>query len=161
MLFMNNCCHTYSIVLLLHYLTLMWSSSHESFQDFVHALVRHKDYINHILLSPILTNHFLSFPTKLSNTYLTIHNSFAISILSQYLKKSKLLNKPFLIVCLIWWCMCCIFMLCYFCVIVCAKSYMLSWEKWKDRDLQKAGDTHIFYLLFTTALVFFSSMHDR
>jgi hypothetical protein len=45
-------------------------------------------------------------------------------------------------------------MLCYFYVILCAKSYVLSSEKWKDCDFQNASDTHIFYLLFTTALVF-------
>jgi hypothetical protein len=38
------------------------------------------------------------------------------------------------------------FMLCYFCAIACAKNYMLSWEKWKFMDFEKASDTHIFYL---------------
>jgi hypothetical protein len=96
---MSNCCHTYSIVLLLHYLTLVQFISHESFQILLVALIKHKDFINYILLSSILSNHINLFPTKISNPYLTIQNSFAISILSQYLKKSKMLNKLYLIVC--------------------------------------------------------------
>jgi hypothetical protein len=147
MLFKNTCCHTYSIVLQLHYLTLMRSNSHESFQDSIHALAKHKDYLHYVLLSPILPNHYDLFPTKLSNSYLAIHISFAISLLSQYLEESKLLNKHFSIVCLVWLCLYCMFMLCYFCVLACAKIYVLSWEKWKIVFFKKASDTHIFYLL--------------
>jgi hypothetical protein len=43
----------------------------------IHALVKHKDFITYILVSPFLKNH-LTFTTKLSNSYLTIHNPFAI-----------------------------------------------------------------------------------
>jgi hypothetical protein len=47
-----------SIVLLLHNSTLVWSNSHESYQDFVHALIKHKDFITYILLSPSLYQSF-------------------------------------------------------------------------------------------------------
>jgi hypothetical protein len=51
----------------------------------IHALVKHKEFIIYILDSPILSNHF-DLPSKVSNSYLAIHNPFAISLLSQYLK---------------------------------------------------------------------------
>jgi hypothetical protein len=57
MLFKNNCCHTYSIVLLLHQLTLVSFNSHELYQDSIHTLVNHKDFINYVLLSQIFSNH--------------------------------------------------------------------------------------------------------
>jgi hypothetical protein len=37
-LFLSNCCHTYSIVLLLHYLTHIWFKSHESFSNLYLAI---------------------------------------------------------------------------------------------------------------------------
>jgi hypothetical protein len=95
------------------------------------------------------------------NLFLAIHDLFVIYLLSQCPNKSKLFNKHFSFVCLVWLCLYGMFMLCYFCVIFCAKSYVLSWEKWKDRILQK-GKWHTYLLpIFITALVFFSSMHDR
>jgi hypothetical protein len=111
----------------------------------IHAFVKHKDFITYIIVSPILSNHF-DLPSKLSNSYLTIHNPFAISLLSQ---KSKMLNQTLFkcMSCLILFELYGVFMLCYFCVIACTESYVLSWEKWKERDLQK-GKWHTFFYLF-------------
>jgi hypothetical protein len=54
-----------------------------------------------------------------------------------------------------------VFMLCYFYVIACTESYVLSWEKWKIVIFKKASDTHISYLFFYYCISIFSSMHDR
>jgi hypothetical protein len=114
----------------------------------IHAFVKHKDFITYILDSPILSNHF-DLPSKLSNSYLTIHNHFAISLLSQNLKKSKMLNQTLFkcMSCLILFELYGVFMLCYFCVIACTESYVFCWEKWKFVIFKNASDKHIFYLL--------------
>jgi hypothetical protein len=51
-------------------------------------------------------------------------------------------------------------MLCYFCAIVCAKSYVISEKSEKIVFFKKARDTHS-STYFYYALVIFSSMHDR
>jgi hypothetical protein len=139
MLFKNNCCHTYSIVLL-------YTNWHlcELFQDSVHTLAKPKDYINYILLSPILSNQYD--PSQLSSQSLS-HNYFAISFLSQYFGKSKLLNNHFSIGFLVWLCLYCMFMLYYFCVIALNGELRILLREVKDRDLQK-GKWHTFFYLF-------------
>jgi hypothetical protein len=52
------------------------------------------------------------------------------------------------------------FMLCYFCAIALYGELHVLLREVKDRDLQKASDTHIFYVLYYCISVF-SSMHDR
>jgi hypothetical protein len=47
-----------------------------------------------------------------------------------------------------------VFMLCYFCAIALYGEPRVLLREVKDRGLQKGSDTHIFYLLFTTTLVF-------
>jgi hypothetical protein len=118
-----------------------------------HALVKPKDNINYVLLSqfsPII----LMFLAKLSSSYLTIHNSFAISPLSQYLEKSKLLSKLLFNCCLVWLCLYCMFILCYFCAIALYKELRVLLRELKDLGLHK-GKWHTYLLsTFTTALVF-------
>jgi hypothetical protein len=57
----------------------------------------------------------------------TLTQYLAISLLSQYLKKPKMLNQTLFncLSCLIMFGLNGVFMLCYFCVIVCAESYVL------------------------------------
>jgi hypothetical protein len=133
---MSNCSHTYSIVLLLHYSTLMWSSSHESFLNSIQALLKHKDFINYVLFNPILSNHVdhsqLSSQIHILQSiiplpYLSCYN---ISIHLKYWTNTFQLFVLFDCDCMV--CLCYV-ILCY----SCAKSYVLSWEKWKDRILQK------------------------
>jgi hypothetical protein len=54
-----------------------------------------------------------------------------------------------------------VFMSCYFYVIACSESYVLSERSEKIVIFKKASDTHILLPIFTMALVFSTSMHDR
>jgi hypothetical protein len=56
--YLSNCCHTYSIVSWLHYLTIMWFNSHEPFPNSIHALVKNKVSFHYSWVSP---NPFKSF----------------------------------------------------------------------------------------------------
>jgi hypothetical protein len=105
-LFLTNCCQTYSIVLLLHYLTHMLFKSHESF----------------------------------SNLYL------AISLLSQYHNKSKMLNQnPFncLSYLIMLYCMVC---LC--CAILIVRRATCLVERSKQIVIFKRQVTHISFTYF-------------
>jgi hypothetical protein len=138
MLFKSNCCHIYSIVLLLHYLTLVWFISHELFLKLLYALIKHKNFSKYIFcLVQLSLQSYWPFATKLSNSYLTNHDPLPKSSYHNISLQTKSLNKPISIVWFVW--LCCMDCLWYAisCAIVFAKSYVPSWEKWKDRDLQK------------------------
>jgi hypothetical protein len=103
---------------------------------------------------------YWSFPTKLPNPYLTDHNSFChvysitISWIIQIVKQT-LFNCLSCLIVFVWY----VYVM-LFCVIVCVKNYVLSWEKWKDRILQK-GKWHTYLLPILLCISVFSSMHDR
>jgi hypothetical protein len=110
----------------------------------IHAFVKHKD------------SSLISFQVHSSKINLTCHPNSQINILQstsllpypsclRILRNLKCWTKLFSIACRVWFMIVLydVFMLCYFCFIVCTESYMLSWEKWKDHDLQK-GKWHIY-----------------
>jgi hypothetical protein len=144
MLLKNTCCHTYSIVLLLHYLTLMWSSSHESFVNSIHILVKHKDYIHYFLLSPIPSHHYDLF--QLSSQIHILQSTILLPYLSyyKYPKKSKRLNQPFSIVVLFD----CVVLYVYVVLFMCYSLYgelCAKLREVKDLGLQK-GKWHAYLL---------------
>jgi hypothetical protein len=49
MLFKNNCCYTYSIVLLLHYFVSYVIYPYEIFRDSFYTLIKHKDFTPYTL----------------------------------------------------------------------------------------------------------------
>jgi hypothetical protein len=133
----NEWCYTYSngiLVALSHTYVIYFTGA---ILKLFHALIKLKDFINYLMLSPIyLSNHIdlsqLSFRFK-------SHKSWSLTI-SPYHNISIRLNSwtnPFLIVWIVWLCLYGLFMLCYFLCHSCAKSCVLSREEWKDRILQK------------------------
>jgi hypothetical protein len=115
------------------------------FLNSTYALVKHKGFINYILLSPNSLQSLWPIPTKLSNPYHTIHIFFCHIYSINILNNLKCWTNPFhcclsCLNCDLWY----VYVV-LFCVIVCAKSYVLSWEEWKYRDLQK-GKWHTYLL---------------
>jgi hypothetical protein len=109
------------------------------FLNSVYALVKHKDFINYVLLSSILSNHYDLFPL-----------SSQIHILQSTILLPYLFHHNIFM-----------FMLYYFRVIALYVELHILLREVKDLGLQK-GKWHTYPLpIFTTSLVFFSRMHDR
>jgi hypothetical protein len=110
--------------------------------NYIHAFVKHKEFLNYILVGPFLSNHF-TLPSKLSKPYLASHKPPAISFLPSSHKKVKMINQPFPIV----WIAC--FVVLDWCVYV-VLFYVIAWygeqrvllREVKDRKLIRQV-THI------------------
>jgi hypothetical protein len=126
--------------------------------SFIHALIKHEDFINYALISQF-SSIIWSFPTSFQNSYPTIHISLPYLFYHNILRNPKLLTNTYQLF-VLFDCVCIIVYVMLFCAIVGVKNYVLSREKWKDHILQKASDTHS-YTYFYYALLIFSSMHDR
>jgi hypothetical protein len=113
-----------------------------AFPYFIHTFMKHKDSS----IIPWLVHSSQIFWPCHPNSQIHIlqAKSFSISLISQNYKKSKMLNQPFSIACLVW--LCCywydVFILCYFYVIACMESFVFCWEKWNIMNSKKASDTH-------------------
>ena len=121
----------------------------------IHTLVKHKDHIHYILLSPILINYFdlfqlssqihISWPTILL-PYLFYHNM---------LRNLKLLNKHFSLLVLFGYDCVCIVCLC--CVVMCYSfvrraTCLVERSEWSYSSKRQV--THISSTYFCYALVF-------
>jgi hypothetical protein len=124
-----------------------------SHSNFIHTMVKHKDYISYVLLNQfplkhldIATQALKSISHKPQNLlpYLSYHN---ISI------HLNLLKQIFYIClfCLIMFELYGVFMLCYFCAIVCAKSYVLVERSGKivffKRQVTHISSTYFYYCI--------------
>jgi hypothetical protein len=76
----------------------VWFSSHESSQDSIHTLIKHKDFISCILLSPILSNHIDLF--QLSSQIHILQSTIILPYLSYHNISISLNIKQTLFFCL-------------------------------------------------------------
>jgi hypothetical protein len=133
-----------------------------SHPKFIHALIKHKDFINYILLSPILSNHIdLS---KLSSQIHILQSTILLPYLSYHdiLINLKCWTNPFKLSVLfdfVWivWCVYVVLFQCYSfvrratCLVERSESSSTS-----KRQVPHISSTHFYYCISV-----FSSMHDR
>jgi hypothetical protein len=158
---MCKCCHTLFSSVLLHYSILMWIYSYESSLNSKHAMPSIRFYHYMVILEdqsfPII------WPSHPNFQSLSCKPSFK-PCLSHHTnhKKFKMLNQPISIVCIAWsylsWTS--VFMIVNFYCYRLKGENVSCWEKWRVWT-PKRQVTHILLPTFTTALVIFSSMHDR
>jgi hypothetical protein len=141
----------------------MWIHSHEPFPNSIHAYVKHKDSLH-----CILEDHFflIIWPCHPNSQNHTLQATSLLPYLSYHRchKKVKMINQPFPIVCIAWFCLYWsgVFMLCYFYIIVWYRVQRVLLREVKELKLQKGKWHTCFYPILLYALVFFSSsMHDR
>jgi hypothetical protein len=148
----NKCYYTYSnsiVVALSHTYVIYFTWA---ILKLIHALIKHKNFINYICLNQFCLRSYWSLPTKLSDPYLTNHDPLPYlschNISINQIVKQTLFNCLICLIVLFG-----VFMVCYFCAVVGAKSYVLSWEKRNVVIFKKASDTHTSTYLLLYALV--------
>jgi hypothetical protein len=146
----------------LHYSILMWIYSHESSLNSIHAYAKHKIVVITLYSWRIIPFQSLDLAIQTLNPYLVSQVSSHISLIIEIIRNFKCWTNPFQLYALL--------------DLVCLGPVCLwLWTSiaidWKERTClverservrtPKRQVAHMLLPTFTTALVFFSSMHDR